>query len=109
MFTDSGFPCSKIQMELFIKSSRGDPAGKHTRFSRATYFFYGKTPITILYNNFIGYVTIYTCIKKGYVREKLNSHKLTYPSTTLYKIQTIYIYTTTRQVILIYIQLIINL
>ena len=62
-----------------------------------------------LYNNFIGYVTIYTCIKKGYVREKLNSHKLTYPSTTLYKIQTIYIYTTTRQVILIYIQLIINL
>ena len=34
--------------------------------------------------------------------EKLNSHKLTYPSTTLYKIQTIYIYTTTRQVIPIY-------
>ena len=51
-----------------------------------------------IYNNFIRYVTIYTCIKKGYVREKLNSHKLTYPSTTLYKIQTIYIYTTTRQV-----------
>ena len=47
--------------------------------------------------------------QKGYVREKLNSHKLTYPSTTLYKIQTIYIHTTTRQVILIYIQLIINL